>query len=409
MFPNRKRLTLCVFYRPPNNDLKPLEDLQFALNQISQNEVILVGDFSLCAIDWSNVWVLEKSANYELLLDIVHNNFLTKLVKSPTRENNILDLVLVTSPDIVENVSDGAPFSDHNSITFSTIGSPYERLESNKPHYSFAKADWTKLRELLTYLPWHCAFLEEDINNWIAWSDLLFTAIDEFIPKRSKSKRRHAPWITNELIKLCRRKKYLYKRAKSRGRANDWEEYSSLSDSLKKACNSARRRYIHNLVEELKLNGNPKSFWSYVKSIRKGTNDLIALKEVNNILTDDLSFAESMNSYLSSVFTSESFTSFPVFNKVVGSELSTIVCNEIEISHILKNLNAYKSPGLDHLPPRVLKECAAEIAPSLSILLNKSLTTGSLPYAWKQADFFAIHKKNIKTEKKIIDKYHLHP
>ena len=91
-----------------------------------------------------------------------------------------------------------------------------------------------------------------------------------------------------------------------------------------------------------------------------------------------------------------SFTSFPVFNKVVDSELSTIVCNEIEISHILKNLNAYKSPGLDHLPPRVLKECAAEIAPSLSILLNKSLTTGSLPYARKQVDIVPIHKKRIQ-------------
>ena len=90
------------------------------------------------------------------------------------------------------------------------------------------------------------------------------TAIDEFIPKRSKSKRRHAPWITNELIKLCRRKKSLCtsKRSKRRGRANDWAEYSSLNNSLKKACNSAPRRYIHNIAEELKRNGKAKSFCS---------------------------------------------------------------------------------------------------------------------------------------------------
>jgi len=56
----------------------------------------------------------------------VQDNFLTQLVKSPTREN-ILDLVLVTSPDIVKNVSVGTPFSDHNSITFSILGLPYER------------------------------------------------------------------------------------------------------------------------------------------------------------------------------------------------------------------------------------------------------------------------------------------
>ena len=47
---------------------------------------------------------------------------------------------------------------------------------------------------------------------------------------------------------------------------------------------------------------------------------LLHSKEVaSNVLTDDLSFAESMNSYFSSEFTSKSFTSFLVFNKVVDS------------------------------------------------------------------------------------------
>jgi len=68
--------------------------------------------------------------------------------------------------------------------------------------------------------------LDDDIdNNWTAWSDLLFTAIDECIQKRKKSARRHAPWITNDLIKLCRRKKSVYKKAQKWGRVNDWTEY----------------------------------------------------------------------------------------------------------------------------------------------------------------------------------------
>ena len=58
---------------------------------------------------------------YELLLDIVHDKFLTQLVKSPMRENNMLDLVFVTSPDNVGNVSVGAPFSDHNSMHYVLI------------------------------------------------------------------------------------------------------------------------------------------------------------------------------------------------------------------------------------------------------------------------------------------------
>ena len=38
VFSNRKKFTLGVFYRPPNNHLKPLEDLKLVLNEISQSE-----------------------------------------------------------------------------------------------------------------------------------------------------------------------------------------------------------------------------------------------------------------------------------------------------------------------------------------------------------------------------------
>ena len=91
---NNHKVTFGVFYRPPNNETKPLEDLQSALQETAlKNDLILVGDFNLIAFDWENICALINSANYTLLLDIVHDNFLTQLVNSPTREENILDLV----------------------------------------------------------------------------------------------------------------------------------------------------------------------------------------------------------------------------------------------------------------------------------------------------------------------------
>ena len=117
---NNRKITFGVFYRPPNNDTKPLEDLQTALQEIAlRNDLLIVGDFNLSAFDWENTCALNNSANYTLLLDIVHDNFLTQLVNSPTREKNILDLVLVSAPDIVDNLIVAEPFSDHNAITFS--------------------------------------------------------------------------------------------------------------------------------------------------------------------------------------------------------------------------------------------------------------------------------------------------
>ena len=157
---------------------------------------------------------------------------MTQLVDSPTREANILDLVLVSNTDIVDNLIEGDPFSEHSAVT-SIPCRDYERRKLNKAIYSYSNADWTYLRELLTYKPWHCAFLEDNIDIiWSAWSDLLFTASDECIPKRQIQTRKYAPWITCELIKLCTKKRKLYKTAKRSGLQKDWKVYRD-QDNLK--------------------------------------------------------------------------------------------------------------------------------------------------------------------------------
>ena len=66
-----------------------------------------------------------------------------------------------------------------------------------------------------------------------------------------------------------------------------------------KKCNEARWKYISELAQKLKENEDPKPFWNYVKSKRKGTNNLVSLKLGQTTITDDYSIACSMNSYFS--------------------------------------------------------------------------------------------------------------
>ena len=60
---------------------------------------------------------------------------------------------------------------------------------------------------------------------------------------------------------------------------------------------------------------------------------------------------------------------------------------------LLNNLDAKKSSGPDDISPRVLKECASELAPVLTFLFNQSLATGIVPADWRDANVFALHKK----------------
>ena len=65
---------------------------------------------------------------------------------------------------------------------------------------------------------------------WSAWTDLFFTAVDECLSKKRKNKNRRAPWISAQIIKLVRKKKRLYKKAKNSNNDESWSTYKKASN-----------------------------------------------------------------------------------------------------------------------------------------------------------------------------------
>ena len=59
---------------------------------------------------------------------------------------------------------------------------------------------------------------------------------------------------------------------------------------------------------------------------------------------------------------------------------------------MLLSLDVTKAMGPDDLSPRILKECADVLSPSLCDILNKSLSSGSVPSGFKEANIVPIHK-----------------
>ena len=109
-----------------------------------------------------------------------------------------------------------------------------------------------------------------------------------------------------------------------------------------------------------------------------------------------MEIAESMNTYLSLVFTNETFDCFPIMNRVVEEKFCDIQCSVDEVEHFLRNINVSKSPGPDNIRPRILKECACELAPPLASIFNRLFSSGTLPDDWKIAHIVPIDKNNSK-------------
>ncbi len=99
------------------------------------------------------------------------------------------------------------------------------------------------------------------------------------------------------------------------------------------------------------------------------------------------------------MFTIEDSTTLPTFDpKPLTSVLQPLVVTQEMVAKKLKALRPDKSPGIDQLHPRVLKELAEELAAPLTIIYNTSLREGELPTQWREANICPIFKKGDKED-----------
>lgn len=95
----RDKLLFGNIYRPPNLSREDSTLLFEEMSRASKyKNVCIVGDFNYRNVDWINNIGDHESDNF---VNLVHDNFLKQLVNEPTRQNNILDLVLTNRDNLV--------------------------------------------------------------------------------------------------------------------------------------------------------------------------------------------------------------------------------------------------------------------------------------------------------------------
>ena len=205
------RFLFGVFYRQPDTNSDYLDLVNESFNLISNlnvDKVFLVGDFNFPNFDWVNQVPLLFDQLHIKIFELLNDLFLTQMNQHATRNNSILDPVLTSTPDLVNDVSASEGFvdTDHRSVTF-TIHLNLNRV-TPRPKFAldFKKANLRELKNTLQYIPWNFSVLDNDINtNLSNWEDLFWSAVNEFIPKKKIKDSLTPPWIDKEVKTLCRR------------------------------------------------------------------------------------------------------------------------------------------------------------------------------------------------------------
>jgi hypothetical protein len=120
------------------------------------------------------------------LIDISTEFNLTQVHDTPTRENNLLDIVLTTNATLVKSSTNIPGLSDHDIIITDAIIKPtYNKIKPQKC-YLYSKANWDKIDNEITKICVEIDQMEKDqidINTiWKTFKRKLKAAIDENIP-----------------------------------------------------------------------------------------------------------------------------------------------------------------------------------------------------------------------------------
>ena len=97
--------------------------------------------------------------------------------------------------------------------------------------------------------------------------------------------------------------------------------------------------------------------------------------------------AEELNMHFSSEFTREDTSSLPVpvtkFNGADEERLGQLVVTPEVVASEINNMNENKSPGVDGISPKILKETVEQTSTPLAHVFTMTLQEGIVPLEWK--------------------------
>ena len=389
-------LKIILVYRNPRITVAEEEVLFEELDNIisSSHETILMGDFNLPEINWTT---METTGRGTRMIRLVNENNLKQHVHAPTRGQNILDIVLSTENELIEQLFIKDKIGDHNTVEFNITASRTNR-ESVRYNYNFRRANFVNLRNEIVNTDFEQYFHEKTADECFEYTrDTVLQASMRHIPKK-KTQINNPSWFNNEVKEAITNRDRLYLEWKTSPSEQSEADHKQSCREVKKVVRRAKRNKELNVARLAKH--NPKAFYSYVNERRVVRDSVGPLQNTEGELkSSDTEVSDILNKFFASVFTNENTNNMPLIEQPEGLDtLENIHFRVNEVQEHLCKLNIYKSTGPDDLHPRILRSLSDILSQPLTEIFNRSMSTGIVPKDWKKANITAIYKKGSRQD-----------
>lgn len=409
-------LNVCVCYLPSYLETDDFEEFtsrcqRNILDSTNNGPFIILGDFNIPEIDWfassgDAICSVSDSSKASNLKEMVSLCDLAQFNLINNQNGRILDLVL-SNVDNGVRVEEATPLlkldRHHPSLLVSLDtceqSNYYIKANNDSLKPNFHKCDYVKLKAQIGSINWYELLNSLDPDTAVeCFYHELQKAILLFTPLKKCSSTQYPYWYSYTLRRCLREKFKYHKRYKMFGNQRDYDTFALLRSRSKVLINECYRSLLDSVEDN--FNDNMRGFWKFVNSKKSSKSLPQNMSYNNNIATDSMGICNLFSQYFSSVYASSGSanTSQYELSDRYNLTLSRINVSYADILASIRKLDTSKGPGPDGIPAIFVRNCAEELCIPLSIIFNKSLSTGNFPQIWKTAYIIPIFKSGDKTK-----------
>ena len=387
---HRRTVTFVFLYRPPPSKRNKLtattfvSEFQDLLDRYnSTKDLIIIGDVNLhfdCNSETYSVMLKKTLKDYAL----------KQLVNVPTHvRGHTLDWLITNACELVVdlNVHDRC-LSDHFLISFN--------LPLSKPRQLRKSVISRNLRaiDIATFRSDVAAMLSRSsaTDLYTRYITCLRGLLDSHAPltSRSVTDRPSAPWMSYEIKRAKRLRRCAERRYRKTGLAVHREIFVREKNRANQMVRDAKTMH---LCDRIKSADSSRELFRVTAEMLGGSGRPIL---PSSIPTADLPdtfnrfFIDRIAQIRQGMPKSSRIDSDPIFE---GSPLSEFHCvSEVFVRDLIGKMPR-TSCDLDPIPASLFNDCVAELVPTITMIMNDSLTTGIVPLPFKHALVRPILKK----------------
>ena len=397
-------LTIYNVYRPPPAITKTRKSVPFSvfltefdslltLAATNPHEFLITGDFNL-HLDQPD------DSQVKQFLSTLDSTNLTQHVSFPThRDHHILDLVITATSSSLHPVIDHSCVSpsDHfpifTALTISPVPAPPLSQISFRCMKSISVSKFIRdIRHsrLITHPPPKLSELVDLYNSTLS------SLLDKHAPIKTKTIRAKPvnKWFTPALSTLKRARRHLEKLWHSTRSPHHLNLLHTATNKYHSAIINAKKHFNASLVSS--CSANPRKIWNAINTLldRKTPSQLPSVPSFKQLSQMFATFFSDKVQKLHSALKSSATLSSPhtpprltppnlnFFSHVTEDEVSKLISQSSDTFC-----------DLDPIPTSLLKECLSALLPTLTTMINLSLSTGFFPDQFKACSVIPLLKK----------------